>query len=156
MIATNHVVTGSAFAALALPYAPVWVVLPAAFLLHFVLDALPHFGQTGEAHWHRGLARLRWLLPLDAGVAFLVLLGIFLIAPEQRLLIMAGGVACASPDLFQITRYLRFLQSGDAAPGNDWFSQFHVRIQWCERLWGKWVELAWFVVFAGVILVNIW
>ena len=66
MTATNHVLTGSVFALTTATALPWWVILPVAFLLHFVLDSLPHFGERGEPR--KSLQRLKFLLPLDAPV----------------------------------------------------------------------------------------
>ena len=155
MTATNHVLTGCVFVALVVTKVPLWVVLPGAFLLHFVLDALPHFGQTGSQYWAKNLARLWWLLPADASVAASILMLVITYRPEHWLTIVAGGILCASPDLWSVRRYFRFIKKGNAAPGSDWFSQFHQNIQWGERLWGAWVELAWFVSVGAVLVTRL-
>jgi hypothetical protein len=156
MTATNHTLTGVAFTAVTVNFLPIWLLLPAAFMLHFAMDALPHFGQaTDKSKWRDALARLKWFLPIDAGVAASVLLTLMLVQPEHWLLLMAGGIVCASPDLWSISRFVRFLRSGNTALNNDWFAQFHHRIQWGERLWGAWIELAWCVVFGFVFAVQL-
>lgn len=149
MTATNHVTTGAVFAAVTVSFLPAWLILPLAFLLHFVLDAIPHYGEKDD--WGKALDRLRWLLPLDAGVAALILLAIFLVRPEYWALVMVAGVLCASPDLWSVTRYIRFLQRGDTSLNPDWFAQFHHKIQRYERPWGAWVEAAWFAVASGLL-----
>jgi hypothetical protein len=151
MTATNHVLTGSVFVAATAAHVPLWISLPAAFLLHFVLDALPHFGQRGEENEARSLKRHKWTLPLDAGLAATVLITIFVARPEHYLAIIAGGVLCAAPDLWSFTRFVRFLKRGDASYNKDWFAQFHHRIQWGERLWGAWIELAWALTFGWLL-----
>lgn len=152
MTATNHVTTGAVFAALTVGALPIWVILPAAFLLHFVLDSLPHFGDP--AHPDVALHRLRWFLPLDAFVALLVLGLIFALQPEYWFVIMTAGVLCASPDLWSIARYVRFLKRGDTAISPDWFARFHHRIQ-REYPWGIWLELLWFGVMLSLLWQNI-
>jgi hypothetical protein len=151
MTATNHVLTGSVLAFATVGQWPVWAILPVAFLLHFVLDALPHFGQPDNPLV--ALARLKWLLPLDAAIAASVLLIIAVVRPEHWLLVMTAGIVCSSPDLWSARRFFRFLSTGDPRRGSDWFSQFHFKIQWGERLWGIWVELAWALGF-GFLLIS--
>ena len=64
MTATNHVVTGIAIVALVPNPA---ISLPLAFLAHFALDALPHFGD--RKHRSKSLDRLRYVLPIDMALA---------------------------------------------------------------------------------------
>ncbi len=149
MIATNHVTTGALFAAVTVSVLPWWVILPVAFLLHFVLDSLPHYGDL--KHPDKALHRLRWFLPLDATIALIVLAGIFILRPDSWPIIVAAGVLCASPDLWSVTRYIRFVGSGDTSISKDWFSQFHHNIQWGERPWGIWIEGVWLVVTLSVL-----
>lgn len=153
MTATNHVLTGSVFAAVTVSSVPLYILLPAAFLLHFCLDALPHYGQPDKPA--NALRRLKWLLPIDAGIAAAVLLVIVLCRPAHWPVIALAGVLCASPDLWSIGRFVRFLRHDDASYNTDWFAQFHHRIQWGERLWGAWVELAWALSFGWLLLVRL-
>jgi len=152
MTATNHVLTGSVFAVATVNVLPLWILLPTAFLLHFVLDSLPHFGEPGKENEAKALNRLRWLLPFDALVALLVLLAIFIVKPEHWLVLEAAGILCASPDLWSAARFWRFLKKGATHINNDWFARFHSKIQWGERLWGAWVELVWFGGMAFLLI----
>ncbi|HEX7368198.1 MAG TPA: hypothetical protein VF261_00895 [Candidatus Saccharimonadales bacterium] len=152
MMATNHVLTGSIFAAATVTYLPVEVILPAAFLLHFVLDSLPHYGQKDKPV--AALDRLRWLLPLDAALAAAVLLSIVVVQPSHWPVLVASGILCASPDLWSARRYLRFLRTRDPSITKDWFAQFHHWIQWGERLWGAWIELAWLLSFGFMLIAR--
>jgi len=153
MTATNHVITGSVFLATTVTHLPLWLSLPIAFLLHFVLDALPHFGQPDDDA--AALRRLKWMLPLDASLAAAILIAILILQPAHWVAILAGGILCASPDLWSATRFFRFLRTGNTARNPDWFAQFHHRIQWGERLWGIWVELAWALGFGYLLLVRL-
>ena len=149
MTATNHVTTGALFAAVTVGTLPGWVILPSAFLLHFVLDVLPHYGDP--AHPEAALDRLKKYLAIDAAVALLVLVVVLIVHPESGLLIMAAGVLCASPDLWSIARFVRFLRDRDPSISPDWFARFHHAIQ-REYLWGAWVEVAWF----GLVATALW
>jgi hypothetical protein len=153
MTASNHVLTGSVFAAATINHLPVWVILPVAFLLHFVLDSLPHFGDPND---ERGaLTRLKWFLPLDAALAATILIVLCIVRPEHWQVFVLAGVLCASPDLWSATRFIRFLKTGQTHLNNDWFAHFHHRIQWGERLWGGWLEAAWFATFALLLWVHL-
>jgi hypothetical protein len=153
MTATNHVLTGSVFVAATVGHVPLWLILPVVFLLHFVLDGLPHFGQIDDRS--AALGRLKWFLPIDASVAAAVLTAILIAKPEHWLVIILGGILCASPDLWLVTLFTRYLRSGDTTGGKDWFSRFHSKIQWGERLWGAWIELAWAIAFGFVLLAQL-
>ena len=153
MTATNHVLTGSVLVAATVTHVPLWLILPGAFFLHFILDSLPHFGQRDNPG--AAMARLKWVLPVDASVALIILLTIIVARPEHWLPIIAGGILCASPDLWSFTRFKRFLKSGNTAYNKDWFAQFHHRIQWGERLWGAWIELAWFLSFGYILITKL-
>lgn len=153
MTATNHVLTGSVFAAATISFLPVWVVLPVAFLLHFVLDSLPHFGDPKDEH--AALSRLKWFLPMDAALAASILLALMLVRPSHWVVFVAAGILCASPDLWSVTRFMRFLRHGHTHINQDWFARFHHKIQWGERLWGAWLELAWFATFTLLLWVRL-
>lgn len=149
MRATNHVLTGSVFAAATVTHAPIWVILPAAFCLHFVLDALPHYGDP--KHPEKQLDEQKWQVPLDGLLSLFVLLVIFIAQPAYWPVLILSGVLCASPDLWSSLRFARFLKTGNPAVGEDWFSQFHHKIQWGERPWGIWLEVVWAAVFGYLL-----
>lgn len=152
MTATNHTITGAVLALAAAPVWPWWIILPVALLMHYAMDALPHFGQRNDQR--AGMARLKWFLPIDAALALVVLVSIFFARPAYWQLAMAAGVLCASPDLLKTARFVRFLRRGEITQGNGWQARFHHYIQWGERLWGIWIELAWFLTFGFMLLVK--
>jgi hypothetical protein len=154
MTAANHTLTGSAWALTTATVLPVWVILPVALLMHYAMDALPHFGQLDNEK--AALARLKWFLPIDAALALIVLGSLFLVRPEYWLLAMAAGVLCARPDLLKTRRFIRFLRGGDSSRGRHREARFHRYIQWGERLWGIWIELAWFAAFGFVLATKLW
>lgn len=153
MTATNHTLTGSVFALVTAPVLPWWIILPLAFCLHFILDVLPHFGQRDDQY--AAISRLKWFLPIDASIAAAILIVIFVSRPEFWWLGILGGIACASPDLQKTGRFIRFLRTGFDQRGQDWLARFHHYIQWGERLWGIWIELAWFGVFGYVLVTKL-
>lgn len=150
MTATNHTLTGSVVALATASLLPWWVILPLAFVLHFAMDALPHFGQRDNSY--AAISRLKWFLPIDATLAAAVLLTLLITRPDHWPLAIAAGIVCASPDLQKTGRFIRFLKTGIDRRDHDWLSRFHHYIQWGERLWGGWVELAWLIT--GVLVLS--
>jgi hypothetical protein len=130
-----------------------WISLPLAVAAHFILDALPHYGDI-KAHRAQQLAAQRFAVPVDALAALLMLLAIVLFYPANPLLVALGGILCASPDLGHIFPFVRYLRTGEASVSKDWLSRFHDRIQWCERRWGLVVELPFLVVMLFVLFAN--
>lgn len=150
MRAVVHVAAGAAIVA---TIQNPWISLPVAVLSHFVLDALPHYGDI-KAHRAQQLAEQRWAVPLDALAALVVLLAIVIVYPDQPWLVALGGVLCASPDIGHVFPFVRYLRTGDASPARDWLSRFHDKIQWCERRWGIAVELPFLAVMLYVLFAN--
>ena len=149
MTATNHVVTGAVVAAAIGQPA---VALPVAFLLHFVLDALPHYGHRDDEPAAKSYERLKLLLPIDAAVAALILLAIVLAHPPNWPVMVLGGILCASPDMMWMPKFVRHLLGKASSAQPNWLMRFHHWIQWGERGWGKYVEAVWFVVIGGLLL----
>lgn len=150
MTATNHTVTGIV---IGLSVVNPWLAIPLAFASHFVLDSLPHFGNRG--HLSAALRMLKFVLPFDMLLALGVLLLVLIIQPTHWPVAMASGIAAASPDLWSIPLFVHYLQTGKARPGTDAFARFHSKLQWGERLWGAWIELAWFVALGSILLVKV-
>ena len=123
MTATNHTLSGIAIAA-ALPNP--FVALPLAFLAHFAMDALPHFDffQTRKSP-----SLFSRVLLIDSILAATALISLLLIQPEYWVLLIAGGVACASPDIMWLPHFLRTKRGYTAKPQNI-LLRFHKNIQW--------------------------
>lgn len=127
MTGFNHVLTGVAIAAVI--QQP--IVAPAAALLsHFVLDSLPHFGN------HPTITP--WKKPFLVYLVFDALLSLsalglgLLLFPELAWLVFICASLAFAPDWLWP---LHFLMGK-----NNWFFDFHKRIQWGERPWGYWIE----------------
>lgn len=136
MTLTNHLLTGAALAKVL----PLPVAIPLAFVSHFVLDALPHFGfkTIKERMSHPRL--LGGILLLDCSTATLFI--IWLIKGNRWAWLMTGVVAYL-PDLLWVYRFIFEERFGKLEPtkGNR-FIRFHVNIQKYERVWGLAVEIA--------------
>jgi hypothetical protein len=156
MTATNHALTGAAIAMLVKRPE---LAIPAAFLSHFVLDALPHYNPPNmnknfknyQDAWNKKLKfkSFRIIFATDMLLFLVVLLAVPLLAPSQvsPLTVFFSAVAGAAPDFDGGLRFL-LRQSGilrKQAKENDWFSRYHLAVQWMEQPWGIYVELVWLV-----------
>jgi hypothetical protein len=91
VLLTNHVLSGALIGALARRPLPAFA---AGVASHFLLDAVPHWGDWGSPR-----AFLRVAVP--DGLASLALIGAFAAAapPERRLAVVAGMAGAALPDI---------------------------------------------------------
>lgn len=146
MNTVNHAATGALIAiALDNPVA----ALPLAFISHFVLDALPHFGYKGHGGYGAALKHR-----LTYGFLFFDLVGLLVLVYVlwgQPFLILLSCIIAVTPDVLHVYRYFWFERRGLKPPA-EWFAKWHRRIQWCERPWGFALE----VVFAGLALYLLW
>lgn len=142
MTGTNHMLVGAAIGtAFASP-----IAVPIAFLSHFILDTLPHYGidentaRVNDRVWK-----------IDA--AFIAILLCFLaLAPiDSRLWAMSGAIAALSPDLAWVYRFVIVERFGSRppVPKLNSFNHFHASIQKRESPKLLWVEGAAMVVFLG-------
>ena len=144
MHTVNHAAVGAGLALILPPAA----ALPLAFLSHFVLDALPHYGVQGDEGYAALFKHKRTnLMVLVDIVGFIILLLIVAGSPWYVYVAMALAVA---PDLAWPYRYYFFEKRGKK-PGNGLVINFHKSIQWCERSWGIFIEIP----FAAVALYGV-
>lgn len=145
MTSTTHLLTGAALS----KFLPAPIAIPLAFVSHFVLDALPHFGYKTieERLRHLGLFKL----VVIADVAFSLLIAVWLIKTGHYFWLINGLIAY-SPDLIWIYRFTVEEKFGKVKPtkGNR-FVQFHRHIQKYERLWGIVVEVVYGLTLVYII-----
>jgi len=146
MLTANHAATG---AVIALNITNPIVALPLAFVSHFALDALPHFG------YKEGGINLALKKPFTYFVLFLDALGCLIllyILWGGPLMAFVGALVADSPDLYNFYRFF-ILQKRIEKPMEQLnkFTQFHKKIQWGERPWGILVDIAYFSTAAYVI-----
>ena len=140
MLAINHALTGTVLAfALGNP----WIALPAAFLSHYVCDAIPHFGSTGDTDRLLASKQFRWQLITDASACVVVVGIIAFNHPAHWLLACICAFLATAPDIFWVNRYIIVLRGKTWHP--NWHSRFAAAIQWFERPSGAFVEAAWFI-----------
>lgn len=140
MTATNHVLAGAIIVAF---IDKPLVALPLAFLSHFVLDMIPHFGWKGLKN-----GNFLYVLATDVALATAVLISIFVLQLPNWQWLIAGGIIASSPDLIWLYYWVYELM-GVKKP-LDPFSHFAAKIQWSESTWGLMVEIPWF--FASLAL----
>ncbi len=141
MTATNHALTG---AVLGLAIGNPWVAVPAAFLSHFVLDAIPHFGFKG-VKTDTELLPQRWfklLLIAEALMCFTIVCVLFSLQPVHWFVACVTAFVATSPDLYSAPRFLYANGWLKTPPTINMFRRFHGTIQ-TERVWGAWIEAAW-------------
>lgn len=142
MIATNHALTG---AVIVLAVKQPALALPLAFLSHFILDAIPHFGIHEDqpikrnGHW---LFRSVVIVDVALVIAALAAVPLLFGGTISGWWILLGMLAALSPDSVWIYRFLNEVRTKIAKPHGR-FARFHQWIQWSEKPWGLSVEFAW-------------
>jgi len=150
MIATNHALTG---AVIVLAVKQPALALPLAFLSHFILDAIPHFGiHEDEPVKRNGHWLFKSVVSSDVILAVTSLIAVPLIfgGDVSGWWILLGMFAGISPDSIWIYRFLQEVRSKITKPHGR-FARFHQRIQWSEKPWGLGVELAWIVMMIALM-----
>jgi hypothetical protein len=139
MIALNHVLTGIA---VALVIKKPKLAVPLAFLSHFVIDAIPHFG--GLAFYQQGSQFFVPILAVDGIFSVIAILIIVRRIPKMAFVVIACALAAFLPDALWFFYYwgghLKF-----------WFFQFHQYIQWYEHPPGFFSEAAYFWLSSTVV-----
>lgn len=153
MTATNHVATG---ALVAVYIQRPLVAIPVAFVMHFLLDGIPHFRITAKNDSER-FHKKAFLKFLGADIAvatiLLVTLPIILSQVVTWWLVLACMIACASPDLAWGWRFFQsILRHSDHKKSR--FSRFHSVIQWSETPNGLYVEAAWLLLISLLVILN--
>lgn len=145
MTGINHAMTGAIIGAVVEPV----IALPLAIVSHFVLDAIPHYGD-GTGTQQPASKRLQLAIKVDALLVILLLVAILLWRPTHWPVMLGGAILAMSPDLMWLPAYLRHLRQIEPKERN-WIMRAHQKIQWCERTWGITVEAVWFVVAAAIL-----
>lgn len=125
------------------------LALPIAFLSHFIMDALPHFGFNGngfgEALKNKKLVILHQSFNVPAFMALMLILYPF------GWIAYVGAAVAVSPDLAWPTRYWFYERHGKAPRPNGPIIRFHHNIQWCERPWGFVIEMPLTIALLGIL-----
>jgi hypothetical protein len=144
MTATNHVTTGALIGSIIINP---WLAIPVSFFAHFALDALPHY--DGPEHTSK---RFLYELSVDFGLAAGVLMSIFLLSPTNWPVIIACGVACASPDLMWFRYWMAELRGKKLKLGK--VASYHSKIQRYAKhsLFNLGIEMVWFIATLSALL----
>ncbi len=144
MRAINHALTG---AIIGLAIGEPLIAVPAAVASHFVMDAIPHHGDSGNQKARLEMVRsnfFRQLLYADAFLCFCLVLLLATNRPAHWFLAAVCAFAAAAPDLLSFNLYRRAL-SGKGLQPRTLYGKFASKIQWFERPIGAVVEVTWFV-----------
>lgn len=136
MTGINHMATGAIIGAAI--NSPI-IAMPVAFLSHFLLDILPHYGNDHNSK------RFRILIAADAILVVFIVLGLLIAQPHKWLSMLVCGLLAMSPDLMWLPEFVRALRKKEAKARNQ-LMHLHQRIQWGERVWGMAVEAVWMLL----------
>jgi hypothetical protein len=136
MHTVNHVAVG---VSIALLIKQPTVALPLAFVSHFALDALPHYGLPGPEGYKELFKR--WQTWIMFTVDILGTLFILTLIRSEEWYVFAAAFLATSPDLIWIYRFFWFERFGKKPPAPGWLTRFHMRIQWLESPKGIIIEI---------------
>ena len=117
MTGTNHTITAANIALVTKS----WWALPIALISHFVLDALPHFGEPGLEDKHN---RFKLVAIVDLVFFIGTLIVIFMTAGQYLPLVLASGFLAVLPDSVWFYRYYLEHKIGSLPPRNK-LTHFH-------------------------------
>lgn len=144
MTGSNHVVTGALVAAVV--HQP-QLAIPLAFLSHFVLDALPHYGDNSDHSWLR--THFDKVLIVDACITTAFLVTLAMTQPAHWLLMIICGLVAVSPDILWLPYYIADRKGNPKEHGP--VSRLFKWIQWGERPWGIYIEFVFFFVILSAL-----
>jgi hypothetical protein len=149
---TNHVLTG---AVIALVIKQPAIAIPVAFLSHFVLDVLPHFGIYEDDVVKRNANRLfRTVLSIDILLLITALSVVpWLVGQDVGVwLVFSCMVAAVLPDAAWVPMFVREIKTKQWRPSHNHFINFHRSIQWFEKPQGLAVELLWIIMLILILV----
>lgn len=148
MTATNHALTG-AFIGLAVGNP--WLAIPAAFVSHFICDAIPHYGKGKNNPGYLRSRFFRNMLVVDACLCCLLVVVLIGLRPEHWLLAAVCAFAATSPDLVWIGKFMA-ARAGQKIKNGNYFTRFAAWIQWFQKPAGAVVEVAWAIAMLVLLL----
>ncbi len=141
MIGLNHVLAGTFLAVITpvehLPYLPL-----IALASHFILDAVPHYGNDETALV--GSHKFRRILQIDASLCVLAVSFALYLYPDKYLWILIGAFFAAAPDILWL-----FEHRAKRRIARLYFA-LAKKIQWAEHPWAWSLEILW-----GMILITL-
>jgi len=150
MTATNHALSG---ALIGLVVTQPLLALPLAFVSHFALDMLPHFGWRSYDVVRQKSKFYRYFLSVDALLAALVVLT--LVASNAPWLAIICVFVAGLPDAHQAYLYIFKMDMGKNTKVElSNFTKFHNSIQHNETPRGIYFEV-FLAIFMAIVLVRI-
>jgi len=146
MTGFSHVTTGVVIA-LAV-HNPV-LALPLALTSHFVLDAVPHYGDDKRDGTDKAFRRF---ILIDAIAGFGIAILMFILMPDHRLLIALCAAMATVPDLMWLPNHIRQTKNLPSKPHNK-LMRWHHDIQFEHPVWGIFAEAIWLVGMLSFIFV---
>jgi hypothetical protein len=119
MTGTNHALSGALIGSVL----PLPLAIPAAFVSHFVIDALPHYGIEEDVK-----AKSQYWKSVMYGDTSLAILIAVLAAVFRKWNMEIAGWVAFSPDLVWIYAYLKH-NKNPVIQADNAFSHFHRKIQ---------------------------
>lgn len=157
MTATNHAITGALVATL---LKEPLLAIPVAFAMHFVMDAIPHFGFKVEGVADlkkRNLDKIfKKIITADIIFAFslLIIVPYILAGTSSWWIVLACMIACMSPDFVWGYRFYYEIRSKKILPQSR-LTKFHNYVQWAETPKGAFFEALWFVLTMGFLAIRL-
>lgn len=138
MLGFNHTFAGSIVAIIT----PAPFVPAAALISHFLLDMVPHFGNSSKFQPYNRSFKL--LLLIDAMLCFSVLFASWYFFPDKWMIISIGALFATLPDFMWLLR-------GRVAWLNGFF-KFAEKIQWSEHSRGWLIEILCATCFISALI----
>lgn len=143
MTGANHIATGALIgASFSAP-----IAMPLAFVSHFAMDVLPHFGDENLSRRSR---RFLAVVVMDACIVLTITAAIIALKPHHWQLMLAGGVIAMSPDAMHAPDFYRELRKRQMK-GRGRLGNWHHNIQ-REYAWGIIVEAVWLAFITPFLL----
>ena len=148
MTATNHALTG---ALIGLSLHQPLLAIPAAFVSHYALDALPH----ADGYFKVGTKSFRKYLLVEASLCALLVVILALYRPAYWWLGAICAFTAASPDFMWIKSFVAQQKGKAELKPKLWFVKLHAKVQWFARPIGIVVELAWLAGAVSLLAIVI-
>lgn len=127
---------------------PAWA-LPLALVSHFVLDAIPHYGDDQLNGANKAFRRF---ILIDAIFGFGIAILMFALMPERRLAIALCAALATVPDLMWLPNHIRQTQNLPSKPHNG-LMRWHHKIQFEHPVWGVVTEAIWLLGMLSFLLI---
>lgn len=124
------------------------LALPLAFASHFVLDAVPHYGDDKLDGTNKAFRRF---ILIDAIAGFGISILMFVLMPEHRVLIALCAAMATIPDLMWLPNHIRQTKNLPSKPHNR-LMRWHHRIQFEHPVWGILAEGIWLAAMISFII----